>query len=79
MTDKKGTGEELGRIEISDNVKWIIYDDGDPDDYIKLKIKIDGKVMDMTTFDSHARKELGDEEFIDNLENLEGDNYESIL
>jgi hypothetical protein len=31
------------------------------------------------TFKSRVRKELGDEEFIKNLENLEGDNYQSII
>lgn len=79
MTDKKGSGEKIGSIEISDNAKWIISDDGDPDYFVRVEEIVNGAVEHEFSFKSRVRMKLGDEEFIEKLENLEGDNYQSII
>jgi len=79
MTDKKGTGGELGRIKITENMQWIIRDDGDPDWYTKIEEEVNGTVINDYVFKSKIRKNLGDEEFMEKLDDVGQDNYVSLL
>lgn len=78
MTSKYGTGEEIGRIEISEELEIVIRDDGDNDSWVNVYFETSSRTRNIHV-DLPLRDDIGDEKLAKDLENLEGDNYTSLL
>lgn len=67
--DKKGSGDELGRIEIPNVGELVIKDDGDPDSFACASIETaDGNEYRFGTTNLSFRKDKdGDKKFIEGL------------
>lgn len=74
MTNKKGTGDKLGEIKFDDGFKWVIKDDGDPDNYITIEFYYKGKRTTSKTVLPKARTQLGDEKFMEKLDEVDNGN-----
>lgn len=79
MTEKIGTGEEIGTIEVNDDFKIYIKDDGDCDTYVEMTFAWSGGNNCYECVDWPFRKDIGDEQLEEDLEDLEGDFFTSLL
>lgn len=79
MTDKYGTGEEIGRIKVNEELEIVISDDGDDDCWANIDFKSDNGGSSRHHTDLPLRNDIGDEQLAKDLENLERDNYTSLL
>lgn len=78
MTDKRGTGDELGRIKVNDELEIIFEDDGCHDKDTMVFITHDDcryQVDSLLRFESRS----DDEQFMKDIENAGGDTYHNIL
>jgi hypothetical protein len=80
MTSKTGTGEKLGEIEINDELTIEIEDDGDDDCWVRVNFVSPNRPGTLSSnLSLDVRKDIGDEKLMEDLDNLEGDNYTSLL
>jgi len=76
---KKGTGEKLGEIDFGEGMRWVVEDDGDNDCWTKVEFFFENTRVGNTKIHSQVRKKLGDEKFMELLDEVEGDTYQPIV
>jgi hypothetical protein len=75
---KQGTGEILGEIDFGEGMEWVVEDDGDDDCWTKITFYFQNNQVGTTKVHSTGRKRLGDEKFMELLDEVD-DTYQPIF